>query len=218
MTRSNVTPMHGWCPPPCPPQTCPPPVPPDDCGCGCDQPPFGAWGMQLRDCWKQIEALKCIIKQIMDEMGGPVKTGPIQGVVDGSTALAGDVGEYVQATIGGTFPAAPNSQAISPLVLQPGDWDVDGALSVQPNTNEGFGLVQLMLSPTPTGASGNMFSYAFPNQGATSVEEWGAQIILPRIQLTCSIPTLLAFTLQTNVQAAAAAGTWSFNVNARRMR
>jgi hypothetical protein len=195
----------------------------DPCTCGGgQQPPWNWWGQNLRSCWSQIKELKEIISDIIEDMGGPISTGPISGVVDGSNATAGQVGEYFVGNSTGSFATTANqTQTLSPLVLSPGDWDVQGCLWVDEPVNG----IYFYLNPVPTGIATYPIgsNTATPLVGTTgsitAVPSEGLWVHTSRAQASLSVPTLLPFTLITNTQSAGtAAGSFTLFLSARRMR
>lgn|SRR5215475_9357036 len=224
----DVVPLHSWdCPhpehpiwPPQPPVPWPPGSPGHDhCGCGghCD----GHCGNlnSITRCWRQIAELKEIIEQIIGEVGGPIKTGPIMGVVNGSLAKSGMVGEVITASVTGAFTAAAQNQAISAAVLTPGDWQVActcRVLATQGST-DGFTGASFQLNPLPPSVA--------PIEASFYGKENAFDLLLssPSSVVNVTTPTLMAFQLFTNQQiweasATGDAGSFTFTIMARRMR
>jgi hypothetical protein len=222
---------------PHPPSQCWPPKPPSWCQCGgsCDgscqpnQPPsWGWWGRGLRQCYDQINELKQLIRCILQDMttgpGGGIMM-PIQGVTDGSAAKAGQVGEFVTGSSQGTVTTAANqTQMLSPLVLQPGDWDCQATLWSGAALNGVSGY----LSPTPSGVTQVPVVGVPASVQPTPLSIWtslvsaiegGVWMHSGRAQANISVPTLLPFTLQFNILGAGTtAGNFTLFVSARRMR
>jgi hypothetical protein len=189
------------CLPPCPPPQ------PDPCGCGCGD-------NDLMQCWGQVEAFRCMVTQIVNDIlgqsGGPVKTGPIAGVVDGSDAKPGQVGEFYSNNIDGlAIPVGSNTMTISAGVLSPGDWDCYAWCAAQ----EPLSYMWFGLEPLPTGVSNKMGAIA-SNPGGNPVEIT-ASSSMARASLT--VPTLFPFQLVTENTGTAAA-TAGFRFAARRRR
>lgn len=174
----------------------------------------------IRSCWRQIAELKQIIAEIIGEIGGPVKTGPIMGVVNGTNAKQGMVGEVVTTSLDGTFTAAPQSQALSSVVLQPGDWDVSLKCSLLAPAGSTIGNTggSIELSPLPAGVK--PMKAEFYTAGTNKVMSVGMSAEPTQVNITT--PTLLAFMLKTNQTGYAtgdeAGGTFTVQVYARRMR
>jgi hypothetical protein len=209
----------------------------DDCGCGDGR--FPPQLDRIRECWRQISELKAIIAEIIGEIGGPVKTGPILGVVNGTAAAAGNVGEVLSASLIGAFPAETLSQTLQPLVLTPGDWQVftecllwSGETTTTPGpvtaNAKAKGRAAAPAQYTGHGTAGGSFelSPVPPGVAAISAEIYGlanfysVSMAAQPTQVNVKQPTLMAFTLTTNDMADRdnAAGTWQFNISARRMR
>jgi hypothetical protein len=190
---------------------------PDDCDCGC-RDDCGPDLNNIVDCWRQIGQLRRIIKDIIDDIGGPVKTGPIMGVVDGNAAKVGNVGEVLTSSNTGTFTSDTQTQSISALVVPPGDWDVTATCDLAATTGSTNGITggEFALAPIPTGIKPMTASF----YGMNNVAE--VQMASQPTQVNLSNPTLLAFTLKTNdtsySSATSDAGTYTFTMYARRMR
>lgn len=201
----NVVPM--W--PPCPPTTHPP-----GCQCGCGGNP--SWGNDLFQCWEQMSQLKCIVQQIMNECGGPIKTGPIQGVVDGSPAAPGQVGEFISGTAafsyGAGVPPAGNPWlgTVSPLVVPPGDWDI-GLVGASPY-NVGGGVE---VQPLPTGLADKLQATIATGVGTVDL---AYTIWAGPVRGLFSVPTLIPVLVSVYSVAATPADTVNVTVFARRMR
>jgi hypothetical protein len=77
---------------------------------------------------------------VLDQFGNlPVGVGT-EGVVNGSNARAGTVGEFMQATVTFEAPSAVSSSVVTNLVLlplTPGDWDVSGVIGAAPTVSLG---------------------------------------------------------------------------------
>ena len=204
-----------------PPQPWPPHGPGHDhCGCGghCD----GRCGCpdldKIKNCWREIAALKEIIEQIIGEIGGPIKTGPIRGVCNGSVAMPGNVGEIMQSSVVGAFTQNPQNQAISSLILSPGDWQVAVSCRVVANTalTNGMSGAEFHLNPLPpTVAPIDATFYGSENT-------FDFTLFAPSSVVNVTTPTLLAFQLLTNQPnwkiGTTDPGSFTFNVMARRMR
>jgi hypothetical protein len=192
----------------------PRPPHPDDCDCGCrdDCDPCRTPDCDsLVDCWNQINALKRIIRDIINDMGGPVQTGPIQGVTDGSTAQTGMIGEVVHNTSNGTFGAGQTQNVVSALVLPPGDWDVQGCCTMTADA-PAITSAQFHLSPVPAGMHSTMTT-GMANDSVSTMTN--LQLTSMTTTASVSVPTLLVYMLTT---ATTTDGTWQFQARARRMR
>jgi hypothetical protein len=181
---------------------------PNRCTCGCHG--GGSPGQCQSDifqCWSQVEMLKKIVADIIGEIGGPIKTGPIQGVTDGSNAQPGEVGEYYQNIMNVNFNSGTQTQNVAAGVLPPGDWDAyamfiaDLALST----------AAFYLVPQPAGVSHNMGGVW--NVGSPTVAQITANASPARANLV--VPTLFNFSLET-VAPSAYVGQFYFGARRRR--
>src|SRR5262249_31128420 len=146
--------------------------------------------LDFMQCWNEIAKFKEIIRQVIGEIGGPIKTGPIQGVTDGSEAKPGEVGEYLQTTTTITYPAATSSvQNISAAIIPPGDWDLYSMVETIGSVNS----IDYTLLPQPVGVSTSMGG-GMTLAGATT-NFW-----LPGFAARglFAVPTLLPFVVRIN--------------------
>jgi hypothetical protein len=197
---------------------------PPACSCGCDPcqcqpfpPEWAKFGFRLRECFREIEQFKCLIAEIIKELnasGCGVINGPIQGVIDGSNARQGQVGEYVTGSASFAFAATGMTTVnLSPIVLQPGDWNVTGYLAATvPYSGGGF-----LLAPQPTGMSNDL---AGTNWQQTVVGQTESDVILSKTARgSFSTPTLLPFSATINQGTSGfSAGSATLTIEARRMR
>src|SRR5215475_3467064 len=201
-------------------------APPPFCSCGCHHPPGtpcppappcpptpmpppGAWGNRLQQCWQEIEQFRAFLQQIL---GDVTRYGPIIGDVTGKPAATGQVGEYVTNTVTGSFTAATQTQSVSAIILQPGDWDVEAAVTFNGVVGTPLNMTgaAFILNPPPAGASSNMYTvdaltHTAAAAGTSAIADangW-AQLISARAQILSSVPALLAFNLTTNLTATA---------------
>lgn len=132
--------------------------------------------------------------------------GRRMGVTDGSDALPGEIGEFIQ--FGQTVPL-PTAQTTFPLVmgaLGAGDWDC----WVHCTTNIPLGNLMFVLNPVPLGFSDNMSTVAWV-PGTTELLTQMSNIVRALI----AEPVVISFDIST----AANMGTnLIFWFNARRMR
>lgn len=195
---------------------------PPGCSCGrtpctCAPPSWAGAGLRLRECWKEIEQLKCLIAEIIKDMGGPVATGPIQGVVDGSDAAQGIVGEYVSGSGTLAYTANPGitTGPVMPIVIQPGDWDITSSLTC----SSIYGAAFFILDPVPAGMSNSMIGGIIATTALAGVET-DAVVIGRAARGSFKVPTLLPFrvTINQTPLAALPAGIATLAIEARRMR
>jgi hypothetical protein len=177
-----------------------------DCGCGNGD--------------DQVEWLRRLIdqrvNQILDQRSGPIKTGPILGVVDGSDARQGEIGEYVRGQAALTITAAGDqAPTVTPLVVPPGDWDLEGSAVVQQMGTDGiwFGL-----TPLPVGMIDDLFGW-MPNI-QPPVTQWGGWVNTARARASFTVPTALLFTVNITAATpiAGQTATVTILVTGRRMR
>lgn len=197
---------------------------PGPCTCTPCPPSPGAWSNRLQQCWQEIEQFRCFIQQVLGDI---TRHGPIIGDVTGKPAAQGQVGEFVTNTVNGNFTTAQQTQSVSAIILQPGDWDVQASCTFSGPTGTPLNLTGalFMLVPPPTGASSPMYTInpatvtaAAAGTAVPADANGWAQLVSPRAQIVTSVPALLAFQLTTNLTAAGSAGTFAFTTTARRTR
>ena len=144
--------------------------------------------------------------------------GPIIGVVDGSDAAPGEVGEFL--TMSGTFSYGAGTAGgigytgqIALLNVPPGDWD----FTVSSSYSNLITASAFFLNPQPTGMSNEMFglngNLTFPGE----VEE--VVIIGQSARGSFAVATLLSFEVQVYQSSTAlVAGVMTMRVEARRRR
>lgn len=222
-------------PPPCPPPPCPPhvwpphhPRPPMPPPGGCVPPDCTDWLAMMQKCWNDSQALTDFLEQVITDIftNNPgiipspppsAGSGPIIGVTDGSNAAPGEVGEFVQTSTIVSFTAAAQTQSINAAILQPGDWDA--WCSFLPTA--WVAGCQFILSPQPTGVSSTMQGIDNSETVVTGVpvsENDNVVLGIPA-RASISVPTLFAFTLNTNFLASGNGSTNGvFLFGARRRR
>jgi hypothetical protein len=125
--------------------------------------------------------------------------GPIIGVTDGSLALQGEVGEYLSGVLDYTTVSTANQTVIvAPLVLTPGDWDVEATW----RTGFNIGGFKASLTPQPIGVTSGMLAEFGVGTGVADIGGLSSFTIQsPRCQASVAVPTLLAFTVDVNALA-----------------
>jgi hypothetical protein len=120
---------------------------------------------------------------------GGTQTAPSMGVTDGSNAPAGQVGEYLigQTTMAYAAYPAETTQALTPLTLPAGDWDI--AVSMLASTY--VGGMEFYLSPSVPGVSNGLEAFNFV-QGITSGADQSISL-LGVARGSFSVPSLLGF-------------------------
>lgn len=144
--------------------------------------------------------------------------GPIVGVVDGSDAAPGEVGEFKFAT--GTFAYAAGTTAgvtstgtINLINMPPGDWD----FTISASFSDLITSALFFLTPLPTGMSNPMFGL---NGNFTMAGEAETVVIIGQsARGSFAVNTLLSFEVQVfNNATTEPAGTMTLRIEARRRR
>jgi hypothetical protein len=144
--------------------------------------------------------------------------GPITGVVDGSDAAPGEVGEFLTAI--GTFAYAAGTTAgvgstgsINLISMPPGDWD----LTISASFSNLITSALFELSPIPTGMSNGMVGL---NGNFTMAGEAQTVVIIGQsARGSFAVTTALVFLVQVfNSSTSEPAGTMTLRIEARRRR
>lgn len=227
----------GWNPHPTHPTWPPSPWPsPEDCDCRpcppCPPTPPSCFSAIAKAdaCWDQSKAMYEFLSKVITDIfkcnpelipspPPSAGSGPITGVTDGSNAAAGEVGEYIGAITQISFAAYPQrtQTTVSPLVVQPGDWDLWASLYCSTE----FGSVWFNLVPTPAGISNNLAGgNALGITTGVAQAELLAVVIGQSARGNFTVPTLLPFqvTIDQSADAALLAGTAYLQVEGRRRR
>jgi hypothetical protein len=149
----------------------------------------------------------------------PDFVGPIVGVVDGSDAAPGEVGEFLTAI--GTFnyaasPATSTGQ-LAMINMPPGDWDIWASASFTTLIESTL----FHLNPVPTGMSNSMFGLMglFSVSNLVSMDVETLVLVGQTARGSFAVPTLLSFEVQVfQGSASLPAGTMILRVEARRRR
>jgi hypothetical protein len=146
--------------------------------------------------------------------------GPIIGVVDGSDAAPGEVGEFLTSLITYAYLGYPtkNETTLTPINMPPGDWDLSASASFTTTT----GSVLFELVPIPTGMSNAMVGwigdFGPPGSMATDVEDL---VLIGQIARgSFAVNTPLAFDVQVDqgTNTSLLGGTMTMRIEARRRR
>jgi hypothetical protein len=149
--------------------------------------------------------------------GTVVYPGPIIGVVDGSDAAPGEVGEFLTAEKSFTYAAfaaggTTSTGQIELINMPPGDWDMTISSSYS-------GLITgslFFLNPQPTGVSNAMFGL---NTNFTMAGEEEVIIIGQSARGSFAVNTLLSFEVQVyQGTAGLTGGTMDLRIECRRRR
>jgi hypothetical protein len=148
----------------------------------------------------------------------PPIPGPIIGVVDGSNAAPGQVGEFLFAT--GTFAYAAGTTAgvtstghINLINMPPGDWD----FTISASFSDLITSALFFLDPLPTGMSNPMFGL---NGNFTMAGEAETVVIIGQsARGSFAVNTMMIFEVQVfNSSTSDPAGTMTLRIEARRRR
>jgi hypothetical protein len=142
-------------------------------------------------------------------VGGTIE--PQLGVTDGSNALPGDVGEWINYTQNFNYTVASQTQSLTLGVLPPGDWNCNASA-------QAFSAVtalQVFLQPQPAGFSNPMWAYTITG---TAQPEW-VVVTTPVARASITAATAVQFSIITNnAGAGPQAGNGTMTFSARRAR
>lgn len=148
----------------------------------------------------------------------PPIPGPITGVVDGSNAAPGQVGEFMFAVgtfayAAGTTGGVTSTGQIALINMPPGDWD----FTISASFSDLITSALFFLNPVPTGMSNPMFGL---NGNFTMAGESETVIIIGQsARGSFAVNTLLSFEVQVfNNATTDPAGTMTLRIEARRRR
>jgi hypothetical protein len=148
----------------------------------------------------------------------PPIPGPITGVVDGSDAAPGQVGEFLTAVGSFAYAAGAGSGvtstgSISLINMPPGDWD----FTISASFSDLITSALFLLNPAVTGMSNRMFGL---NGNFTMAGEAETVIIVGQsARGSFAVNTPLVFEVQVfNSTSAEPAGTMDLRIEARRRR
>lgn len=136
------------------------------------------------------------------------------GVVDGTSALAGEVGEYLETT-GAMTPITASWVVSNPLNLTPGDWDLTAVFASLNKAGVSTTGVQINLSLTTSTGSADqldLFSYV---QVAANAQK-GAAATIPNYRV--SITSADSYYLKALAAGGNFANAVSYKISARRIR
>jgi hypothetical protein len=158
-------------------------------------------------CWQDISQFQQFLMAMLSQIG----PYPVQGVTDGSNAAPGMIGEWVAMAANFNIPTASQlGLAVTVGVLSPGDW----TCFAYANTSVVVSDLSFRLVPVPAGFSNSMDGAVGSFPGMLN-----ATIVGPPARASITVPTLVAFGLNTNTSAAGpTAGTGIMNFEARRSR
>lgn len=237
-----------WCgPPPCPqppmPPACPPPFPCPPAGFPTPCPPWfpppaaqAPWypGANAGVSFSATEPVNPIrgnfwwdgtTLHMFDGAAwvtiGPATGGAVKGVIDGSSAPPGFVGEVIRQTSSGSLvvsspPAAATNFAA--LVVPPGDWNIQGTATLTGLTNNVFwDFIIITLSNGATQIGAFQINGQFT---ATAGGLEGGTFSTAMIPLSVAASTTITCSLQVTAISGgpSGSGSYSFLCQGRRMR
>jgi hypothetical protein len=141
----------------------------------------------------------------------------VKGVVDGSNAPPGYVGEFISAQVNVPFAANPavTSVTVPTITLTAGDWDVWCGMEI----TTAVGAIYMYLNPQPPGVNTNMAAVLGVSFSGVAATEGLYPLCIPGRALLTT-PTLLSWyvRIDQSLTAGLAAGTGYLIVGARRRR
>lgn len=147
--------------------------------------------------------------------------GPIIGVVDGSDAAPGEVGEFLTASgtfnyAAGTTTGVTSTGQIDLINMPPGDWDMTIAAAFSTLIDSG----EFLLNPQPTGVTNKMWGLNgnFLGPGQPGADMLTAIIIGENARGSFAVNTLLSFEVQVFQGPSGPAGLMTIRIEARRRR
>lgn len=145
--------------------------------------------------------------------------GPIVGVVDGSDAAPGEVGEFLTALQSVNYTGGTHIETSITLInMPPGDWDMQASASF--STHVGSVLFELV--PIPTGMSNAMVGWmgVFSATASPAVDAEDLVLIGQSARGSFAVPTPLAFDIQVDQSTASGlpSGVMLIRIEARRRR
>lgn len=159
--------------------------------------PIAADGLQHTQAWADYH------QSVADALAA-VDTG----VTDGSDAAAGQIGEYLSASLGSVSLGASTPTNVGSLSLTAGDWDVSGLVTIT-NTSNALRIVEAWVSIASATPELPAVVASSVNMGSTSL--WAGPL---------RVSSAAASTVYLGAQATASAGTSSASgfIQARRVR
>lgn len=146
-------------------------------------------------------------------------SGPTVGVTNGSSAAAGNVGQYIESNIGfGGGSALANGVAadITSIPVTAGDWDVWGSAgtdaAVATTTSQIQGWISIVSATAPGDANGG----AYFNSGASLAAGVNSMTPVGMKRISVTVPTTVYLSIQASFSFDAMS-SWGF-IGARRIR
>jgi hypothetical protein len=132
----------------------------------------------------------------------------LKGVVDGSNAASGEVGEYLEATAGSFALAAGGFSTSATLVLPPGEWDVQGHAYFSGGSASPFGYAALGPNANTLNTSAG---YCVAGYGSVNGDIWLATGVN---RYSVTVNTTIYLTVSINMNGTHGAS----RIRARRVR
>lgn len=223
-SRANIVPMpRTGTPAPVPqmpPMTAPWPMSSYPAGC-C--PPGGMDA--LLQCYCDVQAATAFISKVVQDLAAndpafqqalvdAIATSgsniPLIGVTNGADAQPGQVGEWIDYGLAVSYTAATQSQPVTMGTLPPGDWDIWASCNLEPGNTGG----SFILNPVPAGFT----ALGLQTIGAAAVTGQNISVVSAVERALTSVPSLINFTLTTNMGGSGSAGAAGIYFTARRRR
>lgn len=222
--RTNVVPMPTAAPPAPQGQMMPAPMMWSGGGmpAGCCPP----GGMDaLLQCYCDIQAATAFISKVVtdlaqtdpafqqalvDAIAASGSNIPLIGVTNGADAQPGQVGEWIDYGLAVSYTAATQSQPVTMGTLPPGDWDIWASCNLEPGNTGG----SFILNPIPAGFT----AIGLQTIGAAAVTGQNISVVSAVERALTSVPSLINFTLTTNMGGSGSAGAAGIYFTARRRR
>lgn len=153
---------------------------------------------------------------------GSVASKQIQGVVDGSNAPTGFIGEYLTASpVSNVTPGSSGAFInVTSLTLTPGDWDVWGNLNVSTGSATSVTTFEGGLSTTSASSSGSLVGTFFesaPSSGFAAGVGFNTFLGMARVNVTVNTTIFLIGLIAYSTLGTMVYGT-SNSIQARRVR
>jgi len=140
----------------------------------------------------------------IDQTGITSPVGPLvlTGVIDGSNASAGTVGEYVSSTVAGGSAVSLTTATIANITnisLTAGDWDVSGSIGLILGSTTSINYVAGGSTTTSAGnpSLGAVFQFGYPTGGTViGVSGVGPIYTVPTARFSLSSTTTIYLTVQ----------------------
>lgn len=143
--------------------------------------------------------------------GGNPIVGSRKGVIDASSAAAGEIGEVITGQATAVSMTTATATTLTSLTLTPGDWDVVGVIEA---TASAFVLTLAIGSISTTAATNQPFPYRTRLEFASATGSQGFSV--PSQRFNVSNNTTIYLVAQANFSSGTVSG--SGHIRARRIR